>query len=92
MTRTSLAEGRREEDRSSAERLAARIRQQVLKTLGMPPGWHLVQVRPLWDGYFRVNVLVGADITSFTVGHSFFLLANDAGDVIDSDPEMVKCY
>jgi len=91
VTKTQLHQ-RHSDEHAVAEQLAARIRVQVLQTLGRPPGWHLVQVRPLWDGYFRVNVLIGEGVTSFKISHSFFLLTNANGDVIESTPELVHCY
>lgn len=91
MTRTQQAESRQEE-LALVERLAVRIRQHVLQTLGKPPGWHVVQVRPLWDGHFRVNVLIGQSIADSKIGHSFFVQTDDAGDVLDSNPKMIKRY
>jgi hypothetical protein len=91
MTRTEQAELHREE-LASADRLAARIRQQVLQTLGTPTGWHMVQVRPLWDGHYRVNVMIGEGVTNFTIDHSFFLLIDGSGNVIESTPEIVRAY
>jgi hypothetical protein len=92
MTTTQRAERQRQEEVATTERLAALIRQQVLQILGTPPGWHAVQVRPLWGDYFRVNVLTGENITCFTIDHSFFLLTDGEGGVIESSPPMVKRY
>jgi len=64
----------------------------VLEALGKPPGWHEVRVRALWDGHFRVNVLIGASASSYTIGHSFFLVTDGAGNVLDTRPEIVKRY
>jgi hypothetical protein len=91
MTRTQQAE-RQTGEAAAAERVVDRIRQQVLETLGTPPGWHLVQVRPLWADYFRVNVLVGQSSTCFTIGHSFFLLTDGDGGLLESSPAMVNKY
>jgi hypothetical protein len=82
----------REEEKVTAEQLAGRIEQQVLQALGTPPGWHAVQVRFLWDNYFRVNVLVGESITSSTIRHSFFLLTDGEGGVLEATPQMRKRY
>jgi hypothetical protein len=91
MTRAQQAE-RRLEDAAAAERRASRIRQQVLETLGTPPGWHAVQVRALWNDYFRVNVLVGESSTCFTIAHSFFLHTDGEGGLLESSPELVNRY
>jgi hypothetical protein len=82
----------REEGKVRAEQLAARIRQQVLQALGTPPGWHLVQVRSLWDDCFRVNVLVAESVNSSTIRHSFFLLTDGEGGVLEATPQMLKRY
>jgi hypothetical protein len=91
MTRAEQAE-RREEEAASAERLAGRIRQQVLEALGTPPVSHAVQVRPLWANYFRVNVLLGESVTCLTVAHSYFLQADGHGRVLESSPALVQHY
>ena len=83
---------RRPVDNAQAEQLIGRVRQQVLCALGTPPGWHEVQVRPLWDGRFRANVLVGESVTSCTITHSFFLVTDDSGTVVESSPELLKRY
>jgi hypothetical protein len=44
--------------------LNALVGEQVLHALGEPRNQLKVQVRPLWDGNYRVNVLVGADATN----------------------------
>jgi hypothetical protein len=71
---------------------AARVGKQVLLALGTPPGWHEVQVRVLWDGHFRANVLMGESATCCTIGHSFFLVTDGTGNVVESSPEIVKRY
>ena len=37
----------------------AQMRVHVLRALGRPADFQAVQVRPLWAGHYRVNVLVG---------------------------------
>jgi hypothetical protein len=91
MTQAEQAE-RRAQEAHVAERVAVRIRQQVLETLGTPPGWHAVQVRPLWADYFRVNVLVGESINCFTIAHSFFLLTDGEGGLLESTPQIFKRF
>ena len=46
------------------ELLSALVAEQVIDTLGRPDELLKVQVRPLWQGHFRVNVLVGVDAVS----------------------------
>jgi len=68
------------------EAVSAHIGAQVLLALGEPPGLVRVQVRPLWGDAYRVNVLVGADITSARVAHSYFLAADGEGNVVSANP------
>jgi hypothetical protein len=68
------------------------IEQHVMRTLGPPEGLHRVQIRPLWDNCFRVNVLVGADGASAKVLHSYFLITDGLGKVVASTPKIVRQY
>ena len=68
------------------------IEQHVMRALGPPEGLHRVQIRPLWDHYLRVNVLVGADAVSAKVVHSYFLVTDDLGKVVASMPKIVRHY
>ena len=68
------------------------VSEQVMRTLGQPSGYHQVQVRKLWSGRFRVNVFVGADLTSAVVAHSFFLVTDDDGKIIAATPGITKQY
>jgi hypothetical protein len=68
------------------------IGEWVLQTLGEPAGLHGVQVRRLWEGHYRVNVLVGADAASAKVAHSYFLTADGDGDIVGSTPKITKQY
>lgn len=74
------------------ERLTAMIGQHVILALGQPSAYHRVQVRPLWDDRYRVNVLVGPDSSSARVAHSFFLVADGEGRISNSNPEIRKRY
>jgi hypothetical protein len=51
-----------------------------------------VQVRPLWDAYYRVNVLVGPDAASATIPHSYFVVADGDGNVLESSPKVRRQY
>jgi hypothetical protein len=82
------AEQQLEESRS----LEAAIRENVMRGLGRPAGLHQVQVRPLWDTNYRVNVFVGADAASAKVADSFFLTAGPDGEVLASTPAITRRY
>jgi hypothetical protein len=68
------------------------IVEQVLHALGRPPNLHAVQVRPLWLDRVRVNVLLGADAASVLVGHSYFLVISNDGNILSSTPNLTRLY
>ncbi len=70
----------------------AAIGAHVLHALGEPGDLQRIQVRPLWQDHYRVNVFVGADAVSVRVAHSFFLVADDDGNLLRSAPEITKQY
>jgi hypothetical protein len=72
--------------------LDAAIGRQVLLSLGQPEGLHLVQVRYLWEDHYRVNIFIGVDAASAKVAHSYFLLADSAGKILASTPEIQSRY
>ena len=74
------------------EMLKALIGKQVLHALGEPRNLLKVQVRPLWDGYYRVNVLVGVDDTCAKIPHSYFVVADGDGNVLAATPKIHKHY
>jgi hypothetical protein len=70
----------------------ALIRDAVITSLGRPPGLYRVAVLPLWQGHFRVNVLIGPDPTSVCIPHSYFVVAGDDGKIISSKPPIVRLH
>jgi len=66
------------------------IREKVLAALGEPPGLLRVQVKPLWDSYYRANVFVGKGFTAW-MAHSFFLDVDD-GEIVSSTPAIQRLY
>jgi hypothetical protein len=74
------------------EWLHARIGVHVLRALGQPAQFQTVQVRPLWDGHYRVNVLVGGNAASATVAHSYFLRADGEGNIVATTPALARRY
>jgi len=75
-----------------SQSLEAAIRLNVMQELGRPANLLHVQIRPLWDNHYRVNVFVGADIASAKVAHSFFLAADGEGGVLASAPAILRRY
>lgn len=72
--------------------LNALMGEQVMHTLGSPGGLYQVQVRPLWEDHYRVNVFVGPDAASAKVAHSYFLVTDKDGKIVASTPKITKTY
>jgi len=91
---TTKQEDRQHKDRDQHERQQrnALIGKHVIGTLGQPGDLHQVQVRPLWEDHYRVNVLVGLDASSVKVVHSYFLETDGAGNIVASTPTITKQY
>ena len=70
----------------------ALISKQVMHTMGKPTNLLTVQVRPLWEDWYRVNVFVGEDITSASIANSYFLRADGDGNIVESTPLITKRY
>jgi len=81
-----------ERARQESQNLVAAIGQRVLHALGQPGDLLGVQVRPLWEGHYRANVLVGTDAASARVAHSYFLVADGEGNILTSAPEILRHY
>ena len=87
-------EDRRGTTRENSDRqaLMAVIGAHLLHALGQPDGFQRVQVRPLWEDRYRVNVFLGADVASARVAHSYFLVADGEGNILASTPAIQRCY
>jgi hypothetical protein len=87
-----------QEDRPPEGEIQARrqqqvvIGEQVIHLLGRPDGLHSVQVRKLWDDCYRVNVFVGPDPVSVVIAHSFFLVTDGSGKIINANPAIQRRY
>jgi hypothetical protein len=84
-----------EESRDQSQRAecqAAVIAAAVMGALGDPPDFRRVTVVKLWGNQFRVNVLTGYDSASARVAHSYFLTADEAGQVLASEPAIARLY
>jgi hypothetical protein len=74
------------------DRREAVIRAGVLAALGRPPRLYRVAVVPLWGDHYRVNVMIGDDPTAIRIPHSYFLVADQRGNVIKSTPGIQNSY
>jgi len=75
---------------SAGREREAAIRASVLKDLGRPAGLFRIAVIPLWHNYFRVNVVTGEDVSSLRIPHSYFVTADDLGNILRSNPPIQK--
>jgi hypothetical protein len=92
MQRTSERERANEVERQKRETLNSLVGEQVIHALGEPGNLLRVQVRPLWGPHFRVNVFVGVSITCAKIIHSFFLVTDGNGNVLESTPKIKRQY
>jgi hypothetical protein len=90
MPATGLDGPCRDKELQDPEKLKTLIRGHVLRALGGPGGTGRVQVRPLRDGYYRVNIVVGEGPGCFTIARSYFLRTDGAGNVLESTPKLTK--
>ena len=74
------------------QRREAAIRAGVLKALGRPDHLFRVAVVPLWGNNYRVNVVTGTDASSVRIPHSYFVVADDRGNILRSTPGIRKEY
>src|SRR5437588_12226302 len=79
-------------ERHKREMLNALVGEQVLHALGEPSDLLRVQVRPLWEDTYRVNVLVGVNAASARVANSYFVVADGDGNVLESTPQVRRLY
>jgi hypothetical protein len=68
------------------------IQDAIITSLGRPPGLYRVAVLPIWQGHYRVNVLIGPDATSVRIPHSYFVVVGHDGAIISSSPPIVRLY
>ena len=68
------------------------IRAGVLAALGRPGRLFRLAVVPLWGDHYRVNVMTGADPTSVRIPHSYFVAADEQGNILASTPRIRKEY
>lgn len=81
-----------DQKRQEGRQTEATIGEHVLRTLGRPGDLQKVDVRRLWEDHYRVNVFVGADAASTKVAHSYFLVTDGAGTIVESTPNITSRY
>lgn len=78
--------------RNQQETLCSLLREQVIHTLGKPGDLLSVQVRPLWGMNYRVNIFAGVSSASPRISHSFFLVTDNDGKILESTPKIKRQY
>jgi hypothetical protein len=73
-------------------RQEALVGERVLHDLGKPRDLLQVQVRPVWENTYRVNIFVGASAASARIVNSFFVVTDADGKVIESTPRVSRQY
>ena len=71
------------------------IRDAVLERLGKPKDFWKVDVKPLWENRFRVNVWteeMGRIGPTHRIVDSFFIIASPEGGIVESRPQISKKY
>ena len=87
-----VRERNRKLEAQQRETFHAIIAEQVMHSLGQPKDLIEIQVRPLWDDRYRVNVFAGANVTSCRVANSYFLVTDSNGNIIEARPTIEKQY
>lgn len=70
----------------------ARIRVHVAKRLGEPAGMLKIRVHPVGSESFRVNVWAGESFTAARITDSFFVTADEQGNVTTCTPQIDRLY
>ena len=70
------------------DQLKSVIRSRVLHALGGQNRLGRVDVRALWDDYYRVNVLVGENPGCIIIASSYFIEADQQGNILQSQPPL----
>jgi len=75
------------------------LERQVIERLGEPENLHKIAVKPLWDDFYRVNVICEEEaegiqmaLSQYRITDSFFVQASPEGGIIRSKPEITKRY
>jgi len=85
-------EQRQDMEQHRRETHNALIGEQVIHTLGRPGRLFKVQVRPLWENYYRVNILIGEEAVSARIANSFFVEADGDGNIAKTTPQITTQY
>jgi hypothetical protein len=92
MSKSSADPDQERVSKETGKEQATALCQAVLTALGRPVNFFRISAVQLWENHFRVNVQTGADPTSVRVAHSFFVLVDERGKVLESKPPIARLY
>jgi hypothetical protein len=78
--------------RAQRDAIHGLIGKQVVERVGSPGDLLRVQVRPVGGDRYRVNIVVGKNVTSSKIVQSYFLRADDEGNIVSSTPTIARLY
>jgi hypothetical protein len=81
-----------EQAEQTHEQRSSVIAHQLLQTLGRPSALYRVEIRHLWDDHYRANVFVSSGPATTRLAHSFFIVADNDGKIIASEPGITRSY
>jgi hypothetical protein len=76
--------------RQQAQLLDSLVGLRLLDALGRRGDSYRAQVRRLWEGHYRVNLLTGDDAASTRIAASYFLVVDGEGSILASTPEITR--
>ena len=85
-------EQHREMEQHKRDTLNSVIAEQVIHILGEPGDLLQMQVRPLWEHSYRVNILIGANAACAKVANSYFVKTDSDGNILESTPKLTSQY
>jgi len=77
---------------SKSNSAQAAICRHVLGVLGRPVDFLRITVRQITSEGHRVNVVVGPDMATARIAHSYFITSDELGKVLNSTPIITKQY
>ncbi|HEX5272412.1 MAG TPA: hypothetical protein VFW33_18070 [Gemmataceae bacterium] len=90
MTANEQGEQSPDQARQQGRQLGALVVRRLLEALGRRGDGYRAQVRRLWEGHYRVNLLTGDDAASTRIAAGYFLVVDGEGSILASTPEITR--
>lgn len=81
-----------EGSKKSKDDAADMISKGVLGMLGRPRGFHKVAANNVYGTRWRVDVWCEVRPDVYQISHSYFVVATEGGEIVTSDPAIIKTY